>query len=184
MVQPVAPVAQPIVPVAQPVAPVAQPAVVRPVTPPVVVVPQTPDIITSVVKKEIPPVEEIPAVQEELYANVEPVVKIEKNSNSVPHASEIDQSELELIEQLKSESIEEVAEEQFILSPDDPGIIAYALYDYQAAAEDEISFDPGDEITHIEMIDEGKRFSFENRWAALETLIFSSQVGGKDSIRR
>lgn len=63
-------------------------------------------------------------------------------------------SEQELIEQLKSDNIEEVAEEQFILSPDDPGVIAYALYDYQAAAEDEISFDPGDVITHIEMIDE------------------------------
>ncbi|XP_046397667.1 src substrate cortactin [Ischnura elegans] len=32
---------------------------------------------------------------------------------------------------------------------------AMALYDYQAAAEDEISFDPGDIITKIEMIDEG-----------------------------
>ncbi|XP_045460451.1 src substrate cortactin-like [Harmonia axyridis] len=37
----------------------------------------------------------------------------------------------------------------------DTGITAIALYDYQAAAEDEISFDPDDTITHIEQIDEG-----------------------------
>lgn len=66
-----------------------------------------------------------------------------------------DISEQELIEQLKSDNIEEIVDAQCILSPDDPGTVAYALYDYQAAAEDEISFDPGDVITHIEMIDEG-----------------------------
>ncbi|XP_019762425.1 src substrate cortactin [Dendroctonus ponderosae] len=37
----------------------------------------------------------------------------------------------------------------------DTGITAVALYDYQAAAEDEISFDPDNLITHIEKIDEG-----------------------------
>ncbi|XP_051885433.1 src substrate cortactin-like isoform X2 [Pristis pectinata] len=35
------------------------------------------------------------------------------------------------------------------------GITAVALYDYQAAGDDEISFDPDDMITNIEMIDEG-----------------------------
>lgn len=66
-------------------------------------------------------------------------------------------SEQELIEQLKNEeaAVDDAEQQQFVLSPDDPGIMAYALYDYQAAAEDEISFDPGDVITHIEMIDEG-----------------------------
>jgi len=34
-------------------------------------------------------------------------------------------------------------------------ITAVALYDYQAMAEDEISFDPNDIITNIEMVDEG-----------------------------
>lgn len=82
-------------------------------------------------------------------------VAVATNDNNEKRVSEIEQSEQELIEQLKSDNIQEVAEEQFILSPDDPGTVAYALYDYQAAAEDEISFDPGDEITHIEMIDEG-----------------------------
>lgn len=32
---------------------------------------------------------------------------------------------------------------------------ARALYDYQAADETEITFDPGDVITHIDQIDEG-----------------------------
>ena len=37
---------------------------------------------------------------------------------------------------------------------DDPneGVSAVALYDYQAAADDEISFDPDDIITNIEMV--------------------------------
>nr|XP_037282549.1 drebrin-like protein isoform X2 [Rhipicephalus microplus] len=37
----------------------------------------------------------------------------------------------------------------------DPGLRARALYDYQAADDTEISFDPDDIITHIEQIDEG-----------------------------
>ncbi|XP_059420501.1 src substrate cortactin-like isoform X2 [Carassius carassius] len=37
----------------------------------------------------------------------------------------------------------------------DLGMTAVALYDYQAAGDDEISFDPDDIITNIEMIDEG-----------------------------
>lgn len=38
--------------------------------------------------------------------------------------------------------------------PSDPqnGVTAVALYDYQAADEDELSFDPGDTITHIEKV--------------------------------
>jgi len=40
-------------------------------------------------------------------------------------------------------------------SPKGAGISAVALYDYQAMAEDEISFDPNDTITNIEMVDEG-----------------------------
>ncbi|NWR57475.1 HCLS1 protein, partial [Bucorvus abyssinicus] len=35
------------------------------------------------------------------------------------------------------------------------GTCAVALYDYQGDGDDEISFDPEDKITHIEMIDEG-----------------------------
>lgn len=98
-------------------------------------------------------------------ARQESFAEIEKNNeNEIRNVLDIDPlqepaiSEQELIEQLKSDNNEEVEvaeEQQFVLSPDDPGLIAYALYDYQAAADDEISFDPGDEITHIDMIDEG-----------------------------
>ncbi|NXU17975.1 HCLS1 protein, partial [Pardalotus punctatus] len=38
---------------------------------------------------------------------------------------------------------------------ENPGICAVALYDYQGDGDDEISFDPDDTITHIEMVDEG-----------------------------
>ncbi|XP_063997780.1 hematopoietic lineage cell-specific protein-like [Pogoniulus pusillus] len=36
-----------------------------------------------------------------------------------------------------------------------PGTCAVALYDFQGDGDDEISFDPDDTITHIEMVDEG-----------------------------
>lgn len=35
------------------------------------------------------------------------------------------------------------------------GLCARALFDYQAADDTEISFDPGDVITHIEVVDPG-----------------------------
>lgn len=97
------------------------------------------------------------ATPPESFAEVEKTNGNEiKNVLDIDHSQEAAISEQELIEQLKSDNIEEVAEEQqFVLSPDDPGVVAYALYDYQAAADDEISFDPEDLITHIEMIDEG-----------------------------
>lgn len=44
-------------------------------------------------------------------------------------------------------------------SPEIELLKAVALYDYQAVDETEISFDPGDVITHIEQIDEGENFS-------------------------
>lgn len=103
---------------------------------------------------EIQPVQPI-EVQRESFQPSEVTAATASNDSNEKRVSEIEQSEQELIEQLKSDNIQEVSEEQFILSPDDPGTVAYALFDYQAAAEDEISFDPGDEITHIEMIDEG-----------------------------
>ncbi|XP_065350123.1 drebrin-like protein isoform X2 [Cloeon dipterum] len=51
------------------------------------------------------------------------------------------------------ERLESQAEEP--PSKEDFGIRARALYDYQAADATEISFDPEDIITHIDMIDEG-----------------------------
>ncbi|XP_053671803.1 src substrate cortactin isoform X2 [Anopheles nili] len=74
-------------------------------------------------------------------------VSITENETS---SKEADHEQEATVETVVQEEVEE-----FVLSPDNPGIQAIALYDYQAAADDEISFDPDDKITHIEMIDEG-----------------------------
>ncbi|XP_065360335.1 drebrin-like protein isoform X2 [Calliphora vicina] len=57
----------------------------------------------------------------------------------------------------RSEINDLVNEDDFIChdSLGDLGLKARALYDYQAADESEITFDPGDVITHIDQIDEG-----------------------------
>lgn len=49
----------------------------------------------------------------------------------------------------------QVEEENTYDTAGDRGVCARALYDYQAADDTEISFDPDDIITGIEMIDEG-----------------------------
>lgn len=97
-------------------------------------------------------VEEAAAAVEPNNGNYENILKQQQEHNE----SVI--SEQELIDQLKNDNVDvddEIVEEQFVLSPDNPGITAIALYDYQAAADDEISFDPDDLITHIDMIDDG-----------------------------
>ena len=43
-------------------------------------------------------------------------------------------------------------QEDFDDNFENTGVTAIALYDYQAAADDEISFDPNDVITNIEMV--------------------------------
>jgi hypothetical protein len=68
-----------------------------------------------------------------------------------------EQAKEELREQERLAEIERLEKE---LADNDPAAeeaeeetaMATALYDYQAAAEDEISFDPDDLITHIEMV--------------------------------
>nr|XP_006120803.1 hematopoietic lineage cell-specific protein [Pelodiscus sinensis] len=42
-----------------------------------------------------------------------------------------------------------------VYEADEAGLSAVALYDYQGEGDDEISFDPNDTITNIEMVDEG-----------------------------
>lgn len=76
-------------------------------------------------KQEEPQVEE-----ESLYEDVTPQA----------------QEEVKLPEQ--SEEADYYSQEEIV----DTGITATALYDYQAAADDEISFDPDDVITHIEKV--------------------------------
>lgn len=55
-----------------------------------------------------------------------------------------------------------VGSEQHDLSEyiEDTGLKAIALYDYEATAEDEISFDPNDIITHIEQVSSISMFPF------------------------
>lgn len=53
--------------------------------------------------------------------------------------------------EVPSEEPQSVQEDEIV----DTGLTATALYDYQAGADDEISFDPDDIITHVEKIDEG-----------------------------
>lgn len=98
------------------------------------------------------PVQQVPEEPEQLYENVYQPQEVAEPTSIQPDVV----SEQELIEQLRNdnEAVEDV-EEQFVLSPENPGVTAIALYDYQAAADDEISFDPDDLITHIDMIDAG-----------------------------
>ncbi|XP_064213899.1 src substrate cortactin [Tribolium castaneum] len=70
---------------------------------------------------------------------------------------EVNEEQEEIYENVTSQVTNEQQEEVYYTTDEivDTGISAVALYDYQAAADDEISFDPDDIITHIEKIDEG-----------------------------
>ncbi|XP_022236226.1 src substrate cortactin-like [Limulus polyphemus] len=70
----------------------------------------------------------------------------------LPNA-QLSEESRQLVEMSGILSTEEV--ERFFEMPDNTGVSAVALYDYQAADIDEISFDPDDIITNIDMIDEG-----------------------------
>ncbi|XP_037548416.1 src substrate cortactin [Nematolebias whitei] len=65
------------------------------------------------------------------------------------------QNEYELPDFYQNTDEPAAAEKQQYEYSEDLGMTAVALYDYQAAGDDEISFDPDDIITNIEMIDEG-----------------------------
>ncbi|XP_055618854.1 src substrate cortactin isoform X2 [Toxorhynchites rutilus septentrionalis] len=95
----------------------------------------------------------IPAVKSQPVPESEPEPEFKPEPEQAPVIQSVQEQELKALPQTLSSEPEEP--EEFILSADNPGIEAIALYDYQAAADDEISFDPDDRITHIEMIDEG-----------------------------
>lgn len=86
------------------------------------------------------------------------------NTSSLPN--QVHESKLsELEESQQSSMTKEVVTENELYSqmdgqylyfdPNNEGMKARALYDYQAADDTEITFDPGDIITHIDAIDEG-----------------------------
>lgn len=83
-----------------------------------------------------------------------------KNSITSPVEQENAKNVINKQQEPKIETVQQITEQQFVdevLYGDlcDSGIQARALYDYQAADDTEISFDPGDLITHIELVDEG-----------------------------
>ncbi|XP_058801698.1 drebrin-like protein B [Phymastichus coffea] len=84
---------------------------------------------------------------EELTNNIEQVQE-EPVETQPASAQNIDETENELYGQLESG-------QYLYLDPNNQGMKARALYDYQAADDTEITFDPGDIITHIDAIDEG-----------------------------
>lgn len=77
-----------------------------------------------------------------------------------PHDSKISSHETET-EQTNKEDItdnelyNQLDGSYLYFDPNNEGMKARALYDYQAADDTEITFDPGDIITHIDAIDEG-----------------------------
>ncbi|XP_055693245.1 drebrin-like protein [Lutzomyia longipalpis] len=77
-----------------------------------------------------------------------------------PHTKSVEQTPVEEAKPLPAASsspVESPKEDQATVESilTDAGLRAVALYDYQAADETEINFDPGDVITHIDRIDEG-----------------------------
>uniref|UniRef100_A0A8C0FM24 Hematopoietic lineage cell-specific protein n=1 Tax=Bubo bubo TaxID=30461 RepID=A0A8C0FM24_BUBBB len=61
----------------------------------------------------------------------------------------------EILPEELSQSQHHLGETDNVYEVESPGTCAVALYDYQGDGDDEISFDPDDTITHIEMVDEG-----------------------------
>ncbi|XP_017008232.2 hematopoietic lineage cell-specific protein [Drosophila takahashii] len=104
-------------------------------------------------------------VQPEPQAEPEPVVEEEplyQNQAEIKAASPLPPTNGAASEAVASSAAATASEEAIYANSDnladyleDTGIHAIALYDYQAADDDEISFDPDDVITHIEKIDDG-----------------------------
>lgn len=122
-------------------------------------------------------VESVRKALEETQIKDQPEVKERENpasvetlttSSTVPQSQTIEQ-ESKTIVNLQPEPEQVEAKEQMTenelynqldspylyFDPNNEGMKARALYDYQAADDTEITFDPGDIITHIDAIDEG-----------------------------
>lgn len=75
-------------------------------------------------------------------------------------------------------------EEETEVTLEDTGLTAVALYDYQAAADDEISFDPDDVITHVEMVNiPSSAPSFVTCIITCHCFNRSTKAGGEDCAR-
>ncbi|XP_060737058.1 drebrin-like b isoform X3 [Tachysurus vachellii] len=84
------------------------------------------------------------------YEEVEEVVNVQRSSH-------VEQQQYETVTEPENlyEEPQQAEEQNLYEDTGDRGTCARALYDYQAADNTEISFDPDDIITGIEMIDEG-----------------------------
>ncbi|KAK1132404.1 hypothetical protein K0M31_016514 [Melipona bicolor] len=117
-------------------------------------------------QKEIPPTK----VEEELKTEVNKTHKLDivtttasNASSSLNQVQESKLSESEVSEQpsvakeaiTENELYSQMDGQYLYFDPNNEGMKARALYDYQAADDTEITFDPGDIITHIDAIDEG-----------------------------
>ena len=106
-------------------------------------IPKPIEVATPVIVQPVQPEPQAVLLEEE------PEIK----TNSVATVDEVAQESLnnvetELYNQLSGEP-------DLYFDPNNEGMKARALYDYQAADDTEITFDPGDIITHIDAIDEG-----------------------------
>lgn len=88
-----------------------------------------------------------PVVNEQIYSNIN-FIQQEQNQAQIEAQIEA-QPEAEQINPTALTGNEDYDLSEYI---EDTKIQAIALYDYQASADDEISFDPNDLITHIEKV--------------------------------
>merc|ERR1712106_438179 len=82
---------------------------------------------------------DMPPEEDDIYDNMEDDIEVSGGARKPAEEDDIYDNMKEVIDAKKAGA----------------GITAIALYDYQAMAEDEISFDPNDIISNIEMVDEG-----------------------------
>ncbi|XP_017074723.1 hematopoietic lineage cell-specific protein [Drosophila eugracilis] len=153
--------------------PEAEPApVVKAVAPPPDVVPQIEvETVATPPRSEPPSPEHEPTPQVQVQPDPhpepepEPVAEEEplyQNQAEIKAASPLPPTNGTVTEAVAPSAGATASEEAIYANSDnladyleDTGIHAIALYDYQAADDDEISFDPDDVITHIEKIDDG-----------------------------
>uniref|UniRef100_UPI003AB036B6 src substrate cortactin isoform X3 n=1 Tax=Centroberyx gerrardi TaxID=166262 RepID=UPI003AB036B6 len=95
-----------------------------------------------------------PAYQE-AEAQEEPTYDTAEENGEQPYEGEPASQQAQEDELYQNPEPTAAADGQQYEYSEDLGVTAVALYDYQAAGDDEISFDPDDIITNIEMIDEG-----------------------------
>jgi hypothetical protein len=123
--------------------------------------PKTPDkgdnsFIVSATDNEVQQEETSPI---EVKQTQEQFQQIEKEEIEFQKLKALEKQKEELEEAQKQlESISQDLQQEQVIDDDTPMLKAVALYDYQAVDDTEISFDPGDIITHIDQIDEGKEF--------------------------